>query len=127
MDGDETFERFDKLLAGSAAELDDLAHRNERTAPRTRIDADPERLEQGLAQLVLTLVDLLRQLLERQAIRRMESGSLHDEEIERLGMAFMKMEERMQDLLEVFGLEQGDLDIDLGPLGRLIGNDDRSR
>lgn len=85
-----------------------------------RIDADPERVERGLAQLVLTLVELLRQLMERQAVRRMDHGGLTEEETERLGLAFMKLDERMDELKQEFGLEDDDLNIDLGPLGRLV-------
>jgi CRISPR/Cas system-associated endonuclease Cas1 len=85
-----------------------------------RIEADPERVEQGLAQLVLTLVELLRQLMERQALRRMEQGTLTDEEIERLGQTFMKLEQRMEELKAEFGLEQRDLNLNLGPLGNLL-------
>ena len=90
----------------------------EKAIPR-HLNADPEHLEQGLAKLVLALVDLLRRLLERQAIRRMEGGSLHDEEIERLGLAFMRMEAKMEELKAVFGLKDDDLNINLGPLGDL--------
>ena len=88
------------------------------TAPR-HLNADPEHLEQGLAKLVLTLVDLLRRVLEKQAIRRIEGGSLDDEEIERLGLAFMRMEAKMEELKAAFGLEQEDLNMNLGPLGDL--------
>jgi hypothetical protein len=86
----------------------------------SRIDVDPEGVEQGLAQLVLTLVEFLRQLLERQAVRRMEGGSLSDEEVERVGLALMKLEEKVHQLAEQFGLEPGDLNINLGPLGDLL-------
>src|SRR3954466_1311674 len=86
----------------------------------SRVNADPHNVEKGLAQLVLTLVELLRQLMERQAIRRMEGGSLSDEEVERLGTTFMLLERRMQELKKSFGLEHADLNIDLGPLGRLL-------
>jgi hypothetical protein len=85
-----------------------------------RIEADPENVERGLAQLVLTIVELLRQLMERQAIRRMEAGSLTDEQTERLGETFMKLEQRMGELREEFGLTEDDLNIDLGPLGKLL-------
>jgi hypothetical protein len=85
-----------------------------------RVDADPEKLEQGLAQLVLTLIELLRQLMERQAVRRMEQGTLSDDEIERLGQTFMRLEERMAELKTAFGLDDADLNLDLGPLGRLL-------
>jgi hypothetical protein len=92
----------------------------ERTILGRRIDADPESVERGLAQLVLTLVELLRQLMERQALRRMEAGTLDDEEIERLGQTFMKLAQRMDELKREFGLEDADLNLDLGPLGRLL-------
>ena len=85
-----------------------------------RIDTDPENVERGLAQLVLTVVELLRQLMERQALRRIEGGTLSDEDVERLGRSLMKLEQRMGELLEEFGLEPGDLGIDLGPLGDLV-------
>lgn len=84
-----------------------------------RIELSPENIEQGLGKLVLTLVDFLRQLLERQAIRRMEGGTLSDEEIEQMGAALMKLEAKIQELAEQFGLTPADLNIDLGPLGRL--------
>jgi gas vesicle protein GvpK len=85
-----------------------------------RIDADPERVERGLAHLVLTLVELLRQLMERQALRRVDHGNLTEDEVERLGLTFMRLEERMEELKREFGLEDADLNIDLGPLGRLV-------
>jgi hypothetical protein len=88
-------------------------------APR-RIAADPEKVEQGLAQLVLTLIELLRQLMERQALRRMEQGTLDDEQIERLGLTFMRLAERMEELKAEFGLQQSDLNLNLGPLGDLL-------
>src|SRR3954468_15493313 len=84
-----------------------------------RINADPERVEQGLARLVLTVVELLREVLEHQAIRRMDGGSLSDEEVERLGLALLKLNSRMEELKGIFGLTDEDLNIDLGPLGRL--------
>lgn len=89
-------------------------------APRRRVEADPEKVERGLAQLVLTVVELLRQLMERQAIRRMEGGSLTDEQEERIGMALMKLAEKMDELKEHFGLDDDDLNIHLGPLGDLL-------
>ena len=85
-----------------------------------RINADPEGVERGLAKLVLTLIELIRRMLEHQALRRMEGGSLTDEEIERLGETFMKLEQRMEDLKQAFGLEGEDLNLNLGPLGDLI-------
>ena len=86
----------------------------------SRVNADPQSVERGLAKLVLTLIDLLRQLMERQAIRRMEGGSLTDEEIERLGQTFMLLEKRLKELREGFGLQDEDLNLDLGPLGKLM-------
>ncbi len=85
-----------------------------------RITADPENLEKGLAALVLTVIELLRQLMERQALRRIEAGSLSDEEVERLGRTFMALAERMDELKETFGLEDDDLNLNLGPLGDLM-------
>jgi uncharacterized protein YjiS (DUF1127 family) len=85
-----------------------------------RVSADPETVERGLAQLVLTLIELLRQLMERQALRRMEQGSLDDEQIERLGQTFMKLADRMDELKGEFGLKDEDLNLNLGPLGNLI-------
>ncbi|MDZ5711060.1 gas vesicle protein K [Jeotgalibacillus haloalkalitolerans] len=85
-----------------------------------KINLDPDKAEHGLAQLVLTVVELLRQIVERHAIRRVEGGTLSDEEIERLGEALMNLEEKMEELREVFGLEAEDLNIDLGPLGSLL-------
>jgi hypothetical protein len=102
-------------LEGLAQELDRLG-----TAFPRRVNADPEQVEKGLAQLVLTLVELLRQLMERQALRRMEQGTLTDEQIERLGETFMKLEQRMNELKEHFGLEDRDLNLNLGPLGNLL-------
>jgi hypothetical protein len=93
--------------------------RLEAALPR-RLNADPEKLEKGLAHLVLTLVELLRQLMERQALRRIETGTVNDEEIERLGRTFMALSERMEELKRVFGLEDEELNLNLGPLGNLI-------
>lgn len=86
----------------------------------TRISADPEQVERGLVQLVLTIVELLRQLMERQAIHRMEVGGLSDDEVERLGQTFMALAERMDELKEHFGLSADDLNLNLGPLGDLL-------
>jgi hypothetical protein len=85
-----------------------------------RINADPESVERGLAQLVLTVVELLRQLMERQALRRIDAGGLTAEQEERLGRTFMELSERMEELKETFGLDDEDLNLDLGPLGRLL-------
>jgi hypothetical protein len=85
-----------------------------------RIDCSPENIEQGLARLVLSLIELLRRLLERQAIRRMEGGSLSDAEIESMGAALMTLEAKIQELAGHFGLTMADLNLDLGPLGNLL-------
>ena len=84
-----------------------------------RINADPERVEQGLARLVLTVVELLREVLEHQAIRRMDGGTLTEAEVEKLGLALLKLNHRMDELKTIFDLTDEDLNIDLGPLGRL--------
>jgi hypothetical protein len=84
-----------------------------------RINADPERVEQGLARLVLTVIEVVRKVLEHQAVRRMDGGDLTAEEVERLGLTLLRLDERMQQMKGVFGLSDEDLQIDLGPLGRL--------
>lgn len=111
----------DKLLAGEAVPAfleDELAGLDQ--ALGRRVNADREGLEKGLAQLVLTLVELLRQLMERQALRRIDGGSLSPEKVEQLGETFMLLEQRMQELKDAFELEDEDLNLDLGPLGKLI-------
>ncbi|HEY7894793.1 MAG TPA: gas vesicle protein K [Gemmatimonadaceae bacterium] len=84
-----------------------------------RIEADPDHIESGLARLVLTVVELLRNVLEHQAIRRMDGGSLSDEQVERLGVSLMRLNDRMTELKAAFHVTDEDLNIDLGPLGRL--------
>lgn len=84
-----------------------------------RINARPEDAGRELGRLVLTLVEVLRKVLEHQAVRRMDSGTLSQEEVERLGLALMRLSERMDELKVAFNLRDEDLDIDLGPLGRL--------
>jgi hypothetical protein len=114
--------RGEEKVLGAPRDLD----RFERDATRLgaalsrRLDADPESAERGLAQLVLTIVELLRQIVERQALRRVEAGGLDDETVERLGRTLMALEARMEQLKEVFELDDEDLNIDLGPLGRLL-------
>jgi len=85
-----------------------------------RVDVDPDGVEQGLAKLVLALVEFLRQLLERQAIRRMEGGTLSDDEVERMGLALMRLEEKVHQIARSFGLDPAELNLGLGPLGRLL-------
>ena len=111
----------DKLLA-APLDLDPFARdiRRVDNALSRRLEAHPENVERGLAQLVLTVVELLRQLMERQALRRVEAGNLDDETIERLGQTLMALEARMDELKDIFGLEDEDLNLDLGPLGRLM-------
>ena len=84
------------------------------------INIDAQSVEQGLAKLVLTLIELIRRLLEKQAVRRMEGGGLTPEQVEELGLALMKLEAKMQELKAQFGLADEDLNLDLGPVGRLI-------
>lgn len=84
-----------------------------------RLNADPEGEDRGLAKLVLTVIELIRKLLERQALRRVDGGNLSEKEIERLGLALMRLEEKMAELKQQFGLQDDDLTIDLGPLGEL--------
>ncbi len=98
-----------------AAELGEIA-----PALSRRIEARPENIDQGLARLVLTLIEFVRQLLEHQAVRRMEGGSLTDEQVEELGLALLRLRERLGEIKDVFGLSGEDLNIDLGPLGRLL-------
>ena len=100
------------LFADPRPRLDDTLSR--------RVNADPESVERGLAQLVLTIVELLRQLMERQALRRIDTGNLSEEQVERLGRTFMELDKRMEQLREEFGLDEEDLNLNLGPLGNLL-------
>jgi Gas vesicle protein K len=88
--------------------------------PNARINLDQDNLKNSLGQLVLTLVKLLHELLERQGIRRIEAGSLTDDQIERLGLTLMKQAQEIDRLRQEFGLEEEDLNLDLGPLGQLL-------
>jgi hypothetical protein len=85
-----------------------------------KIDANPRNVEKGLAKLVLTLIELIRKLLEKQAMRRVEAGSLSDEEVERVGETLIKLENKMEELKEIFGLKDEELNLNLGPLGDLM-------
>jgi hypothetical protein len=87
-----------------------------------RINADEESVEQGLAKLVLALIDVVRQLLEKQAMHRIDAGSLSDDEIERMGETFLKLEQKMTELKASFGLEGEDLSLNIGPLGDLLSD-----
>ena len=111
----------DKILSGPG-HLDPFARDAGRPmdALSRKVSADPENVERGLAALVLTVIELLRQLMERQALRRVEAGGLDDATVERLGSTLMALEARMDELKEIFGLDDDDLNLDLGPLGRLL-------
>jgi Gas vesicle protein K len=85
-----------------------------------RLNLNPENVKNGLGQLVLTLLKLVHELLERQALRRIDAGSLSDEQVERLGLTLMRQAEEIDRLRKEFGLDEHDLNLDLGPLGRLF-------
>lgn len=85
-----------------------------------RINADPANVEKDLAKLVLALVDLVRQLVERQAVRRVNAGSLSDDQVERMGETFLKLDQKMVELRAAFGLEGQDLNLSLGPIRDLL-------
>lgn len=94
--------------------------KTETPSPSPRIALDPESVKKGLGQLVLTLVELIRKLLEKQALRRIEGGALTEEEVERLGLTFLELDKQMTWLKKEFGLTDEDLNLDLGPLGKLL-------
>ena len=111
------------LTLTEVAELEDLRQELERTAATAsplRWNADPDDVQRSVAQLVLTLVEFVRKLLERQAIRRMEAGTLTDEQTEDVGRALMKLEETVRDIAAKFGIPPDDLNLDLGPVGKLM-------
>jgi len=110
------------LTVTEVARLDDLRRELERESGRSplRWNADPEEVQRSVAHLVLTLVEFIRRLLERQAIRRMEGGTLTDEQTEDIGRALMTLEETVRDLAARFGIPVEDLNLDLGPVGKLI-------
>lgn len=85
----------------------------------SQVKLDPENVRNGLAQLVLALVELIRELLERQALRRIDAGSLTEREVERLGETFLRLEGEIERLKEYFGFTDEDLNLSLGPLGKL--------
>ena len=104
-------------------ELDALRREIERAASASsplRWNADPDDVQRSVAQLVLTLVEFVRKLLERQAIRRMEAGTLTDEQTEDVGIALMKLEETVRDIAAKFGVPMDELNMDLGPIGKLM-------
>jgi hypothetical protein len=92
-------------------------------AVRHRFATEPETVERDLARLALTIVELLRQLMERQAVRRVEQGDLTTDEEERIGMTLMLLDDRMTHVVERFGLTREELNLDLGPLGTLLRRD----
>lgn len=92
--------------------------------PAGRIEFDRDSAERGLATLVLTVVELIRQLMERQAVRRVDEGDLTEDQIEEIGATLMALDEQMTRLREYFGLRPEDLNLDLGPLGTLLPRDD---
>lgn len=104
-------------------EIEALRQGLERVARQTgppRWNANPEEVRKSVLQLVLTLVELIRQLLERQAIRRMEAKTLTDEQTEAVGLALMRLEETIRELAVQFDIEPDELNLDLGPIGRLM-------
>lgn len=111
------------IAAAEIAELDSMRDKLEQLAANTappRWNANPDDVRKSVAKLVLTLVEFIRQLLERQAIRRMEAGTLTDDQTEAVGLALMRLEETVRELGAQFGLEPEDLTLDLGPVGRLV-------
>jgi hypothetical protein len=122
MDGNE----FCRIESDAISDFARVMHVSDSSSPEShcanvsRVDLDPENVKNGLAQLVLTLIKLLHELLERQAIRRMESGSLNEQQIERLGLTLMKQAEELERLRNEFGLKNEDLNLDLGPIGKLF-------
>lgn len=105
---------------GSIEELSDEIGTLQTSAEESRLKLTPDNADSGLAKLVLTLVELIRKLVEKQAMRRVDGGSLTDDEIERLGETLMKLELKMEELKKHFNLTDRDLNINLGPLGDLM-------
>lgn len=115
--------RSGALTVTEVSELEDLRKELERTAASRsplRWNAEPDDVQRSVAQLVLTLVEFIRQLLERQAIRRMEAGTLTDRQTEEIGVALMKLEETVRDIASKFGIAPDELNLDLGPVGKLL-------
>ena len=111
------------LTVTEIAELEDLRKQLRRTAggqSPLRWNADPDEVRRSVAQLVLTLVEFVRRLLERQSIRRMEAGTLTDRQVEDVGRALMQLEETVRDIAATFGIPPEDLNLDVGPLGKLM-------
>jgi len=111
------------LTISEVTKLDDLRRELERAGASSsplRWNADPDDVQRSVAQLVLTLVEFIRKLLERQAIRRMEAGTLNDQQTEDIGRALMKLEETVVDIAAKFGILPEDLNLELGPVGKLM-------
>jgi hypothetical protein len=109
-------------VRSAAKEIDAIRASIARTASRrpSRWNADPDDVRRSVLKLVLTLVELIRQLLERQAIRRMENQTLSEQETEDVGMALMKLQETIVDLAKQFDISPEELNLDLGPIGKLM-------
>lgn len=105
----------DDRIATVAAEVVEIAQ-----GLPVRVEIDPDEVGRDLAKLVLTLVELIRQVVEHQAVRRMDDGDLSDEQIEGMGLALLRLEEKMDEIRGIFDLAKADLNIDLGPLGKLL-------
>ncbi len=114
--------RAGRVTVSEVEELDELRRELERAASRSplRWNANPDDVQRSVAQLVLTLVEFIRRLLERQAIRRMEAGSLSDAQVENVGRALMQLEAAVHDMAERFGIPAEELNLDLGPAGKLM-------
>ena len=108
------------IIDAESKELIEQEAQNKKASSSNRFNANPDNVEEGLAKLVLTVIELIRRLMEKQAMHRIENNSLTDDEIEEMGLTFMKLEEKMQELKETFNLQNEDLNIDLGPLGNLM-------
>ena len=111
------------VTVSEVAELDELRRQLEQTASSQsplRWNADPDEVQRSVAKLVLTLVEFIRRLLERQAIRRMEAGTLEGEQVENVGRALMQLEETVREMAAKFGVPAEDLNLDLGPVGKLM-------
>jgi hypothetical protein len=111
------------LTVTEVEELDELRREMERAAGRSsppRWNANPDDVQRSVAQLVLTLIEFIRRLLERQAIRRMDAGTLTDQETENIGRALMMLEHTVRDMAAQFGIAPEDLNLDLGPVGKLM-------
>jgi hypothetical protein len=113
----------ERAAAVEVQELESMRAEIERLAARAappRWNAEPEDVRRSVAKLVLTLVEFIRQLLERQALRRVDAGTLTAEQTEAVGLALMRLEETVRDIATQFGLAPEDLNLDLGPAGRLM-------